>query len=99
MHAFNDLYCTVLQINALLSIYHLPNDDVPEVSEEVHAVVKELTKKIDSAVSKYDEGAFIKMNTHSPKDAILDRYDADHIQDVEVRCFTKVHMYMPLLCE
>ena len=88
MHVFEGLYYIFLQINALLSIYHLPNDDVPEVSEEVQAVVEELTKKIDSAVSKYDEGAFIKLNTHSPKDAILDRYDADHIQDVEVSCFT-----------
>ena len=77
-----------LQINALLAIYHSPNEETPECSGEVKEVLEQLKGKIDTAIAKYGEDkAFIKLNTHSARDAILDKSDDDHIQAVEV-CYS-----------
>ena len=69
----------------MIAIYHSPNEELPSVTDEVKAVIAQLQEKIDGIISTYgEEGAFVKINTHSAKDAVLDRCDQDHIQAIEV---------------
>ena len=74
------------QVDALLAKYHSPNDDAPNVDEQVNEVLKQLSEKIDTAINKYGEaGAFIKLNTHSPKDAVLDKNEPEYVQELQVK--------------
>ena len=68
-----------------------PFSDAPELSEEQREVLSKLEEEIDGALEKFgNAGAFIKLDTCSGKDSVLDRNDADHIQEIKVRkqaCF------------
>lgn len=75
-------------------MHHLADEDPPELTQEVQAVISEFQGKIDSALSNYVGGAFIKLNTHSPRDSVLDRNDSDHIQAVEVW----IYQCVPFVC-
>ena len=62
-----------------------PFSNPPELSEEQNEVLTKLEEEIDAALAKFgDSGAFIKLDTCSAKDSVLDQKDADHIQDIKV---------------
>ena len=56
-------------------------------AEEVK-VMEELQGKLDNAIVKFSGGAFIKLDTRSPKDVVIDRSD-DPENTAKVREFVK----------
>ena len=79
-----------------------PFSDAPELSEEQREVLSKLEEEIDAALEKFgDAGAFIKLDTCSGKDSVLDRNDADHIQEIKVHkqaCIVFVYEFLVTYC-
>lgn len=62
-----------------------PFSDAPELTDEQREVLTKLEEEIDTALAKFGEnGAFIKLDTCSAMDSVLDRKDPDHIQEIKV---------------
>ena len=74
-----------LQIDLLLAMYHSPTEDQPELSDNQKEVLEGLKRKIETMINEYgDAGAFLRLNTKAPTDAILERNDCDYVQSMQV---------------
>ena len=74
-----------LQIDLLLAMYHSPTEDQPELSDNQKEVLEGLKGKIETMINEYgDAGAFLRLNTKAPTDAILERNDCDYVQSMQV---------------
>lgn len=63
------------------------------LSSDQQLVLDELEKRLDTAIKKFGEtGAFIKLNTRSPKDAIFYRNDVDFITEVRLAVINELEI-------
>ena len=82
-----------LQIDLLLVMYHSPTEDQPELSDNQKEVLEGLKGKIETMINEYGEaGAFLRLNTKAPTDAILERNDCDYVQSMQVGREEKMRM-------
>ena len=63
------------------------------LSSDQQLVLDELEKRLDTAIKKFGEaGAFIKLNTRSPKDAVFYRNDVDFITEVRLAVINELEI-------
>mmetsp|Transcript_9499 Transcript_9499/g.10498 ORF Transcript_9499/g.10498 Transcript_9499/m.10498 type:complete len:378 (-) Transcript_9499:58-1191(-) len=70
----------VNDVNALLSLTDA-NGNVDTITDaEILELLSSLTKRIDTALSNFDNGVFIKLDSRSPKDALSLEFDDDNVK-------------------
>lgn len=63
------------------------------LTSEQQSALDELEKKLDAAIGKFGEsGAFIKLNTRSPKDAIFYRNDVDFVTEIRLAVINELEI-------
>ena len=73
------------KVDLLLGMHHSPSDDPPELTDQQKETLEGLKEKIETIIKEYGEaGAFLRLNTKTPTDSILERNDCDYIQSIQV---------------
>ena len=63
------------------------------LSDEQQVALHEIEKKLDTAIKKYgDTGAFVKLSTRSPKDAIFYKNDVDFITEIRLAVINEMEV-------
>ena len=66
-------------------MHHSPSNDLPELTDGQKETLEGLKEKIETIIKDYGEaGAFLRLNTKTPTDSVLEKNDGDYVQSIQV---------------
>ncbi|XP_019849035.1 PREDICTED: FK506-binding protein 5-like isoform X1 [Amphimedon queenslandica] len=94
-HTFETKFLTLSneEVDLLLAMHHSPSDDPPELTDQHKETLEGLKEKIETIIKEYGEaGAFLRLNTKTPTDSVLERNDCDYIQSIQEGVTTEMEI-------